>query len=562
MARICRLRDRAVPVFAPLAVGIVILGWQVATHGATPTPPAVPDVSKPVEDPVARLSVEIDREISARWTEEKIEPAPPADDSEFLRRTFLNIAGRIPSASEVQSFLEDAHKDKRRRVVDQLLETPAYPTHLAELLQSIFTPEVNTDPMLQFQSGPFSQWIRRQVAQNVGYDRIVREMLTASAGAQGPGFYFTAKGGKAENIAGGAARVFLGVRIECAQCHNHPFAKWRREQFWQFAAFFAGINADTNGQIREQTGLAELKIPDTTKLVKARYLDDASPDFGSNPRPRQTLAEWITADRNPYFARAAVNRVWAHFLGTGIVDPVDDFDESNPPSHPELLDTLATEFVRHKYDVKFLIRAICASRPYQLSSVQTDSRQSNRRLFARATVKGLTPGELAGSLAQAVGDFDGLEGNQFNLAPFYGQSQLRGMIMQLFKNENSEPVDAEATILQALGLMNSAAIDQSTAPSRGNTLSAVLDAPFLDTPGRIEMLFLATYSRRPTRTEAERLIKYVESGGTHSTSKPKLGNVFQQMIKTDKAKNRNDKDVALGDVFWALLNSSEFLTNH
>ncbi len=136
------------------------------------------------------------------------------------------------------------------------------------------------------------------------------------------------------------------------------------------------------------------------------------------------------------------------------------------------------------------------------------------------------------------------------------------MVAELFKNDNAEPVDAEATILQALALMNSAGIDQSTAPARGNTLGAVLDSPFLDTAGRIETLYLATLSRRPTRQESARLVKYVESGGTHSASKPKMGSVFQQMITTDRAKSRGDKGVALGDVFWALLNSSEFLTNH
>jgi hypothetical protein len=522
------------------------------------------DVRHESQDPAAELAAEIDQQVSARWAEEKLEPAPPADDAEFLRRTFLNIAGRIPSGSEVQSFLEERRPDKRRRIVDTLLESPAYPTHFAEILRSAVVPEVNTDPQLQFQgAAAFDQWIRRRIAENAGYDRIARDMLTAPAGAQGPGFYFVAKGGKPENVAAGAARVFLGVRIECAQCHNHPFAKWRREQFWQFAAFFAEIDRQPNGRIGDEPRPAELKIPGLEKVVQARFLDDAQPNLGIEQRPREALANWITAPRNSYFARAAVNRIWAHFFGTGIVDPIDDFDESNPPSHPQLLDALATEFTRQKCDLKFLIRAICASPPYQLSSLQTDSRQSDRRLFARAAVKGLTSAELIASLAQAVGEFDGSEGGQPD-RPGYGSnpSQLRAMVAELFKNDNSETVDSEATILQALALMNSGAIDQSTAPGRGNTLSAVLETPFLDTAGRIETLYLATLGRRPTRQESARLVKYVESGGTHSASKPKMKNVFQQMITTDRTKARGDKGVALGDVFWALLNSSEFLTNH
>lgn len=530
--------------------------------GATRTAPSTRMDRKSEADPVGALSAEIDRSIAKGWAEEKVQPASAADDSEFLRRTFLNIAGRIPSATEVQTFLEDPRADKRRTIVERLLESPAFPTHWADLLRAAIVPEVNTDFQLQFQGIQFDNWLRRRIAENIGYDRLTQEILTAPIGTQGPGFYFQAKGGKPENIAGGAARVFLGLRVECAQCHNHPFAKWRREQFWQFAAFFAGISAEPNGPVRETSQLAELKIPDTTKTVQARYLDDASPKWGATREPRKSLVEWMTARENPYFARAAANRVWAHFFGTGIVDPIDDFDESNVPSHPELLDELAAQFVKQNYDVKFLIRAICASRPYQLSSAQSHPSQANRRMFAKGPVKGLTPAELAASLAQAVGDTDPAEGS-LSLAGVYGDTtRLRAMVANLFKNENAEPIDIETTILQALALMNSPVIDQSTAPSRGNALSAVLSAPFLSTASRIEVLYLSTFSRRPTAAEVERLTKYVEAGGTHSASKPKIGDVFQELLTSDKAKTRNDKDVALGDVFWALLNSNEFLTNH
>jgi Protein of unknown function (DUF1553)/Protein of unknown function (DUF1549) len=509
-------------------------------------------------DPVAALAAKINCEIAAHWTEDQVEPAPPADDAEFLRRTYLNIAGRIPSCSEVQSFLDEKRTDKRRRVVDQLLESPGYPTHFAEVLRAAIVPEVNTDPQLQFQgAAAFDQWMRRRIAADAGYDRIASELLTAEMGSQGPGFYYIAKGGKPENAAAGTARVFLGLRIECAQCHNHPFAKWKREQFWQYAAFFAGIDRRTDVQP------SELKIPGLEKTVQARFLDDGESKLKPTPRPREALAEWMTSAGNAYFARAAVNRIWAHFFGTGIVDPIDDFDEANPPSHPQLLDALAADFVKQKCDMKFLIRAICASRPYQLSSVQTGVKQSDRRLFARAAVKGLTASELSASLAQAVGEVDTPDEGRMRLpGATSNQSPLRAMVAELFRNDNADPVDAEANILQALALMNSAGIDDSTAPARGNTLGAVLDSPFLDTASRIETLYLATLGRRSTQQESARLVKYVDSGGTHSASKPKMGSVFQHMITSDRKKTVGDKGVALGDIFWALLNSSEFLTNH
>jgi hypothetical protein len=568
---------RAIPAFSrnrcltiALLTGLSCCGWRGVEISAAPSPDkgaAAHNQSGATtpDDPVSLLAAAVDRQIAARWTEENFPPPTPADDAEFLRRTFLNIAGRIPTASETEQFLDDAGTTKRRLLVDRLLASAAYPTHLADLLRSVIVPEANTDPILQQQSEVFERWLRMRVAQNAGYDQIVRALITAGPRSADSGFYFLAKGNKPENLAAGVSRVFLGVRIECAQCHNHPFAKWRREQFWQLAAFFAGTPTDSVEEPTQDTELVELLIPDTAKKVSAHYLDGGQPAWPTSGihDPKKALADWITSPRNPYFSHAAANRVWAHFMGTGLVDPVDDFDESNPASHPELLDLLADEFVRQKYDVRFLIRAICASRTYQLSSAQTDPRQANRRLFARAPVKGLTPAELAASLSQAIGESD--EPPSMMAGPVFpgrDSSQLRTLVMELFKNENADPVDSETTILQALALMNSPVIDQSTAPGRGSTLAALLDAPFLDTRSRIEMLYLCTLSRRPTPEESQRLIQYVERGGAHAASKPKLGNVFQQMITTDKSKTRSDHEIALGDIFWALLNSSEFLFNH
>jgi hypothetical protein len=517
------------------------------------------------DDSVSLVAAAIDRQIAARWTEENVPPAPPADDAEFLRRTYLNIAGRIPTVSEAEQFLDEPGTAKRRVLVDRLLSSAAYPTHLADLLRTVIVPEANTDFQLQQQGEVFERWLRTRIAQNAGYDKIVTALIAGDPQSDDSRFYFLAKGNKPENLAAGVSRVFLGVRIECAQCHNHPFAKWHREQFWQLAAFFAGLRSDPSGMAGVDTKLAEIAIPDINKKVSARFLDGEVAAVTSNGPlgPRGVLADWITSKQNPYFARAAANRVWAQFMGTGLVDPVDDFDESNPPSHPELLDLLADEFARQKFDVRFLIRAICASRTYQLSSVQTDPRQANRRLFARAPVKGLTPAELAASLSQAMGESDD-PAPMMSDQVFFGRetSQLRRLVMDLFKNESADLVDSETTILQALALMNSPVMDESTAPRRGSTLAALLDAPFLDTRGRIEMLYLCTLSRRPTTDETKTLIRYVERGGAHAASKPKLGNVFQQTIATDKSKIRSDHEIALGDVFWALLNSSEFLTNH
>ena len=224
---------------------------------------------------------------------------------------------------------------------------------------------------------------------NAGSDRIVHAILTAPVAADGaaaqnrqsrlrnrvpsPLPFYVAKDVKSENLAASTARLFLGLRLECAQCHNHPFASWTRDQFWSYAAFFASLEKATADDgsldpIRERPDRREVTIPGSEKVVRATFLDGSSPQFQPRDPARRTLADWMTAPENPYFARAAVNRIWAQLFGIGLVDPVDDMGADNPPSHPELLDTLARAFAEHGFDRKFLIRAITLSRPYQLTS--------------------------------------------------------------------------------------------------------------------------------------------------------------------------------------------------
>jgi hypothetical protein len=209
-------------------------------------------------------------------------------------------------------------------------------------------------------------------------------------GNYNPIAFYQAKQTKSENLAAASARVFLGVRLEYAQCHDHPFDSWSREQFWSLTAFYSGIQRRNGSGLffglrelfaKKQPGI---RIPDTDTYVNAAYLDGTKPEEGA--KPREALAEWITAKENPYFARTAVNRVWGDLFGAGIVDPVDDFGKSNPPSHAKLLDELASEFSAHEFDLKFLIEAITASKTYGLSSRQTHDSQLDARLFARRSV--------------------------------------------------------------------------------------------------------------------------------------------------------------------------------
>lgn len=520
-----------------------------------------------VLDPAVAVARQIDGRIEARWREAGVSPAPAADDAEFLRRTFLNIAGRIPSVAETREFLDDGAPDKRSRLVERLLESPAYVNNFTNVYRRLMIPEADAELQGQVMSTGFERWLRRQLIDNVGYDSTARELLTSSlegetspAGMQqeGPQAFYRFKQAKPENLASSVARLYLGVQLDCAQCHDHPFTTWRQEDFWGFAAFFAGIEGERYGELNEDTDRRSLKIPEKNKVVPATFLDGAQPKWDDDTPPRRALADWLTSAENPYFARAAVNRIWAHFFGIGLVDPVDDFDVSNPPSHPELLDQLARDFAASGYDVKFLIRAITASRAYQLTSRQTDDSQSDQRLFARMQVKGLTARQLFDSLALLVFNPDETPVDPTVVGPMPDS----GMLEELFREDETDSTQFQTSILQALALMNGQRIDCATDPSQNAVLGAVIESPFFDTEGRIETLFLATLNRRPSADELSRFTEYVDQGGTKSGSRPAIDNLFEFQVAGRNENAEKDSHIALGDVFWALLNSSEFRVNH
>ncbi len=518
-----------------------------------PKPARSADARKKGVDPArtsrdsAELTALIDRMLSAKWAESKLRPVGPADDAEYLRRVSLDLVGKIPTAAQARDFLDDPSPDKRRILVERLLASPAYSARAVELWRQLLLPEADTDGQARFASWPFEAWLRKKVIEEAGYDDIVKEVLTAKLGGRitsgtdrrieaTPVAFYTAKEGKPENLAAGASRVFLGIRLECAQCHDHPFAKWKREEFWGFAAFFAGVQRqgtdDNPGAIREVSGRKELTIPGTTRIVQATHLDGIEPLWRPRVEGRDVLAEWITSPTNPYFARAAVNRVWARFFGVGLVDPVDDMGADNEAAHPELLDSLARQFVAHDYDLKYLIRAITATRAYGLTSRVDRPDPSPPALFSAMTVRGLSPGQLFESLAQATGYRSGEGGMSYG-------GDARGRFLELFANRDEKPTEAQTSILQALTLMNGQIVAGATNPETGDTLAAIAEAPYLDTPGRIEALYLAALTRRPSPDELRFLSAYVEKAGTPT-----------------------ELSAALADVFWALLNGPEFKHNH
>ena len=455
----------------------------------------------------------------------------------------------------MRRFLKDQSSDKRDRLIEELLKGPAYVTHMTHVWRNLLLPESDSNYELRYLQPGFELWLREQFEENVGYDKMVRQLVTLSFGTgrdamqayqdmQNPNnatpiAFYMAREGKPENLAASTARLFLGARLECAQCHDHPFARWKREQFWGLAAFFAGLQRPRGqgfyGPISEVLDRREMAIPGTERVVQANFLDGSEPRWKYKVGPRVTLADWMTSAENPYFARAAANRMWAHFFGTGIVDPVDDFNDENKPSHPEFArrpgprvrrPRLRPEVPRPRHHPEQGV-------PAHQRRAPTPARTTPRQ-FARMAVKGLTPEQLYDSIVQATGYRDPTPANQ----RLYDMQSPRAVFVSKFAAQEKR-TEHQTSIPQALALMNSQLMGDVTSLQRSETLAAVTEAPFLDTAGKVEALFLASLSRKPTAEESRRLVKYVNDGGA--------------------AKNQKK---ALADVFWALLNSPEFILNH
>jgi hypothetical protein len=522
-----------------------------------------------------QLSAAIDREVETGWQAAGAKPAVPASDAEFLRRVYLDLVGTIPSVSVARDFLEDTSSNKRAELVDRLLDSPRHTLHFARVLRARLAPEATKDFQTLNLARPLDLWLRKQVAENVGYDKLVRDLLSPSvkdlqqqnnrqdSAEAGPRAWLLLKESKPENLAAGSARALLGLRIECAQCHDHPFEQWKRDEFWSYAAFFSGLERIQNGPnqfqavSREVADRRELGIPGTGRVVQARFLDGNEPDWKPHVGARVTLAQWMTTPDNPFFARAMVNRTWAEFFGTGLVDPVDDMGPHNRPSHPALLDELAQQFAAHSFDIKYLMRAIVLSRPYQLSSALSDPTQGDRRLFARLVPRGLTPDQLKDSLQEANGGPTNA-GDDQNFAFELNQNGFD----QKFALTEDTAVRYETSIIQALEMMNGQITSQASSTQVGgqsHLISAVMENPFMATPERIETLFLATLTRPPTPDELARVTKYVEKSPGMDIGRVLMGAVAEAFGKPQAG---TKESVAMSDVYWALLNSPEFLLNH
>ncbi|MCE9562250.1 MAG: DUF1549 and DUF1553 domain-containing protein [Planctomycetes bacterium] len=503
----------------------VVVGVPPAVRAAEPPSPA-------------KLADVIDARLSAEWKKANTTPAKVVDDATFLRRASLDLIGRVPTVAETREFLADTSADKRAKLVNRLIDSGGHTRHMATFWRRTMVPQADTIEFARL-ADDFESWVAVRVQDNVPYDRMVKELLTLPTttnpprGTVSPVSFFAASENKPENLAANATRSFLGVNLDCAQCHDHPFARWTRDQFWQTAAFFAPPQKNKDGK----TVPPELPIPNTKRTMGAELLTGDAVKWPSTIAPntgRQLLASWITGKENPYFARNAVNRMWAQVYGTALVEPLDDLsgETGNKGYHAELLKELADAFVASGYDMKYITRAMVQTKAYQLSTVAPEGATTDPRLFAKMPVRGLTGEQLYDSLRTAAG------------LPPERDDTGRGLGLEARKRFAAQfhverTVTAERSIVQALSMMNGRLTTDLTDPAKNPTLAGAADAPFLDTRGKVETLFMGVLGRKPTAKEATAIIKYVDDGGTE-----------------------NDSHRALGDVFWALVNSTEFNSNH
>ncbi|BBO32929.1 DUF1549 and DUF1553 domain-containing protein [Lacipirellula parvula] len=484
----------------------------------------------------------IDELVGAKLRTMRINPSDLCSDEEFLRRVSLDVAGQLPTRAEYEHFMNDSSPQKRAAKIDELLERKEFAEIWAlkwsELLMVKTVPNrIEYKPMFLY-----SQWITRQIANGVPLDEMVRNLLGASGGSfSSPAVNFYQIEETTQKTAENVAQIFLGTRLQCAQCHNHPFDRWTMDDYYSFTAFFAQIGRKTAEDYRE-TIIFDQRGGEATHLVdgrpmKPKFLGAAEPDVSTRDR-RVVLAEWITSPENPYFAVNVANRVWAHFMGVGVVEPVDDVRVSNPASNPELHAKLGAKLVEYKYDLRQLIRDICNSHAYQRSSQPNETNDTDSRNFARSQVRRIPAEVLLDCLCavtEAPEKYPGLPMGA--RAVQIADGGLSTYFLTTFGRAPRVTVCAceaksEPTLSQALHLLNGSAVQDKIV--QGKLVETMLDGG--KQPNEVvDEIYLRCLGRKPTAAEATRLAELYGAG---------------------------EKPVGeLQDVFWAVLNSREFLFN-
>jgi hypothetical protein len=491
----------------------------------------------------------IDELVDAKLRALKIQPSPVADDAEFLRRASLDLTGQPPTPEEVRAFLADRtpSRTKRSRMIDKLIGSPAFVDHWTlkwgDLLQ-------NSRKYLGEKGAyGFQEWIRRSIAGNKPFNEFVRELLTSRGSSyEEPAANYFRVTPNAKPTMERTTQVFLGVRMVCAQCHDHPFERWTQKQYYEMAAFFSAVGVRPGCEVGEEIVFDqrrdyEMKHPKDGRVVKPSFMVPAvmvreRQDAGR----REALADWLASPQNPFFAKSTANRVWSYFLGRGVIEPVDDIRASNPPSNPALLEALTKDFVDGGFDLRHLMRTVANSRTYQASIATNEWNEKDFDNFSHAIPRRLSAEQLMDALTLATGVRPAVPEVPLDTraAQFVDPHIGKEGFLDLFGRPARESAcecerRADLSLPQALNLVNGKTISDAVADSRGRIAKAIL-------AGRsdreiVEELYLASLSRFPTEDERKLALNYLGAGGRGRTARAQ-------------------------DLLWALVNSKAFLYNY
>ena len=485
----------------------------------------------------------IDKAVYAKLNRMRIAPSEVCSDQEFIRRAFLDAIGVVPTPTEVEAFLGDGGSDKRSKLIDRLLDRPEYydfwTLKFADILRS------NARLIQSKGTYVFNRWIKKNLEQNTPMDVFVRELLTADGSAlRNPAANYYRISRDPENSVETTAQLFLGVRIQCAKCHNHPFERWTQDDYYGFAAFFSRVRQKKatlpDDEVIFTAKDGDVRQPRTGQVMKPKALGGPILEDPKNPDRRIKLAAWLTSPENPFFAKSLVNRVWYHLVGRGIVEPVDDFRDSNPACNDELLDGLTAQFVKSGFDLKSLIHAILASRSYQLSARTNELNAEDTLYFSHAYTKLLPAEVLLDAISSVTGTttpFDGLpKGARATQIP---DGKMENPFLKTFGRPARELAcecerESDSNLSQALQLIGGATVNGKLRDDSGRM--ATLAKSTKTSEQITKDLYVVALSREPNATELAAAVKHL--GGTP------------------------DRRQAVEDLGWVLINSKEFLFRH
>ncbi len=487
----------------------------------------------------------IDELVDAKLKKLRMTPSELCDDATYIRRAYIDIIGGLPTAEEVREFTEQMSAGKRSDLVDKLLDRKEFADlwvmKFAELLQI----RSNNDQFSYKAALLYYNWLQDRFVKNTPIDQIVKDLITAEgSNFKNPAASYYQVERDTLKTSENVAQVFMGMRVQCAQCHNHPFDRWTMNDYYSFAAFFPQVARKQGDDPRESIIYAksdgEVQHPITKKAMAPKFLGGDRPEIKKGEDRREVLANWLASTNNPFFAKNMANIVWAHFLGKGIIDPVDDVRISNPSINPELLDALGQKFMDYQYDFKKLVRDICNSRTYQLSTRANESNALDDRNFSHASIRRMRAEVLLDSINEVTDSADKFQGLPRGArAVEIADGNVANYFLTTFGRATrttpcSCEVRVEPNLSQALHLLNGDTTQ--TKVSNGGVVKKLLAKNGKDVNKTIEDLYMRCLARVPTAKELANL-------------KPHFGD------------GKPDEQV-LTDIFWALLNSKEFIFNH